>query len=85
MSAVGDSFNEVRAEAIRRVLSLVRTAHGPTEVGNAFGGYDCVCGEPWLPEYDRCTGALRVDEDLAARVVDVLGDMLTSPVRPTPE
>jgi hypothetical protein len=21
--------------------------HHPTEIGNAFGGYDCTCGEPW--------------------------------------
>ena len=28
--------------------------HRPTGLANMFGGYDCVCGEPWLTLADRC-------------------------------
>lgn len=29
-------------------------AHGPSEIGNAFGGYNCFCGEPWLVSLGGC-------------------------------
>lgn len=29
--------------------------HRPSSNGNMFGGYDCVCGEPWLTTY--CLGS----------------------------
>lgn len=33
--------------------------HRCSEIGNAFGGYNCVCGEPWLDTLGGCMAAPR--------------------------
>ncbi|HCT81186.1 MAG TPA: hypothetical protein DGT23_32375 [Micromonosporaceae bacterium] len=31
--------------------------HECSEIGNALGGYDCICGEPWLDSFGGCFNA----------------------------
>jgi hypothetical protein len=40
-----------RCRDFQRVVTFT---HGPSEVGNAFGGYNCFCGEPWLDTLGGC-------------------------------
>lgn len=40
--------------------------HRPGSVGNAFGGYDCVCGGAWLTTFNTCTGPPMTVEDTDA-------------------
>ena len=40
-------------------LDLANGLHRASGVGNAFGGYNCVCGEPWLDTLGGCVNGPR--------------------------
>lgn len=69
----------IREAAIEIVANSIRAEHWCTDIGNAGGGYDCVCGEPWLtPTFDGCLKRHRAAET-AARYVDALGPRVCAP------
>lgn len=47
-----------RDDATDRALGI----HRCSEIGNAFGGYNCVCGRPWLDSLGGCLVAPREEE-----------------------
>ncbi|MFE7744463.1 hypothetical protein [Nocardia sp. NPDC057455] len=72
---------EIRTEAIGRIAAAIRAEHWCTDLADAFGGYECCCGESWgYPTFDGCQtrhNAARTAE----RYVDALGDMLPTEER----
>ncbi|WP_431800348.1 hypothetical protein [Microbacterium kunmingense] len=48
------------AEVLRAAAERM---HQVTEVGNMFGGYDCLCGDPWLDTLGGCGEARRMRDE----------------------
>lgn len=54
------------AEVLRAAAERM---HQVSEVGNMFGGYDCLCGDPWLDTLGGCGEARRM-RDEAERITN---------------
>lgn len=42
-------------EFCRNFVEIAGFVHGASDYGNAFGGYNCTCGEPWLDTLGGCS------------------------------
>jgi hypothetical protein len=41
------------------VATVGEPVHQPTDIGNAFGGYNCACGRSWLDTFASCAAGGR--------------------------
>lgn len=54
LTAERERIEELEAR-IEHLLAAIR--HECSEIGNAMGGYDCVCGDPWVESFGGCLNA----------------------------
>ncbi|MGW5316736.1 hypothetical protein [Nocardia thailandica] len=71
---------EIRAEAIDRLTVAIREGHEASGLSDGFGGYECRCGQSWASSSLWGCHAWRTAPEVAARYVDVLGDLLPTEI-----
>lgn len=51
---VYNTYNECADDPCINFLPVTNFVHKVSDTGNAFGGYSCECGEPWLDSFGGC-------------------------------